>query len=134
MRLIAVGEDHRRSIGHEDAGDGGPEVRRGPRHDGDLAVEVGHGSDPDALASLVDLPSLAGGADLLAIADLGDADLPPGAALRPGVGVDGHDDDVAAVGRLGPGEGGRKIVDALDPFGDGAHGLGVLDEVDLDVR
>ena len=56
----AVGEDHRRSIGGEDPGDRGPEVRRGPRDDRHLAVEVAHRSDPDALAPLVDRPSARG--------------------------------------------------------------------------
>ena len=96
----------------EGGGDGRPEIGRRPGDDGDLAVEVSHDSDADALVLLVGLPLRPRRPHLGAIADLGHADLPPGTALRPGIRVDGHDDDVAAVRGLGPGKGRREVRDA----------------------
>src|SRR3954468_11315293 len=67
---------------------------------------------------------------LFAVADLGHAHLPPTPTARPLVVGDIDDDDVAAIGALGPGERTGEIVEAFDVFGGRAESLGVLGEID----
>ena len=93
-------------------------------------LSTGRRLDTDTLVFGFGLVDAAGHQHLFAVADLGHADLPPTPAAGPLVVGDIDDDDVAGLGRLGPGERTGEIVEAFDVFGDRAERLSVLGEID----
>src|SRR3954453_1924196 len=93
-------------------------------------LSTGRRLDTDALVFGFGFVHAACDHDLVALADLRHAHFPPASAAGPLVVGDVDDDDVTAIGGLGPGDRSGEIVEPFDVLGPRAERLRVLGEVD----